>query len=45
MIPVEINENADLTQEENDLENLNPSELDSELNDILTSIDNNDLPF
>ena len=45
MIPVEINENADLTQEENDLENLNPSELDSELNEILTSINNNDLPF
>lgn len=45
MIPVEINENTDLTQEENDLENLNPSELDSELNEILTSINNDDLPF
>lgn len=45
LVPVEINENTDLTQEETQLEDLNPMEIDSELNNILSAINNDDLPF
>ena len=44
MVPVTIDEKADLTQEEQDLNALNSSKIDNEIDSILNSIDE-DLPF
>ena len=44
LVPVVINEKTDLSQETQDLEKLNSTEIDTELNELFNTIDK-DLPF